>query len=144
MNSECVASAKPGWRTEALEEDEGNFGWYEDRDVKWCNTPSCLESHSCSASKKLVQGRRFQGQERSIETSTQRWHTPKLVSGTLIDLSLGVDLYQPDHEFIHCAIVEGLKCVVPFLDDTSYKLSDSITAFGGNASVYDVRLHKTG
>jgi hypothetical protein len=36
----------------------GNFGWLEDRDVKWCTTPQCLESHPCSAPKKLIIGAR--------------------------------------------------------------------------------------
>jgi hypothetical protein len=53
MCCKCETRLETGKR---LRKMRGNFGWYEDRDVKWCNTPSCLESHSCSASKKLVKG----------------------------------------------------------------------------------------
>jgi hypothetical protein len=33
-------------------------GWVEDRDVKWCQSPACLESHPCSASPTLLEGAR--------------------------------------------------------------------------------------
>jgi hypothetical protein len=36
----------------------GKFGWSQDRDVKWCTTPSCLESHPCSASDRWLKGAR--------------------------------------------------------------------------------------
>ena len=48
-------------------EMRGKLGWYEDRDVKWCNTPSCLESHPCSASEELLEGARKVDGARAID-----------------------------------------------------------------------------
>jgi hypothetical protein len=60
----CKTELEKGRRWRKM---RGKFGWYEDRDVKWCNTPSCLESHSCSASKKLVKGARVVQGARAVD-----------------------------------------------------------------------------
>jgi hypothetical protein len=52
----CVACHHRLQSGRRWKETKRGGGWYTDRDVKWCTSPACLESHPCPAAAELLEG----------------------------------------------------------------------------------------